>query len=64
MSNVATIAFKIGPEHYTVIKAMAATQNMSISQFVRETVERALDLDVQARRLQDFFDRQISWTDD
>ena len=35
MSNTALISFKIGPEHYAVLKAMAASQNVSLSQFVR-----------------------------
>ena len=59
MSNVATVSFKIGPEHFAVLKAMAQAQEMSVSQFVRETVERSLELDVQARRLAAFFER---WT--
>ena len=55
MSNTALIRFKIGPEHYAVLKAMASSQHKSISQFVRETVVLALNLDDQAERLAEFF---------
>ena len=47
MSNVATVSFKIAPDHYAVLKAMAAGEGLSVSQFVRETVERALELERQ-----------------
>ena len=55
MSNVATVSFKIAPDRYAILKAMAASQDLSISQFVRETVERALDLDQQVERLATLF---------
>ena len=57
MSNTALVSFKIAPEHYAVLKAMAESQQKSLSQFVRETVELALDLDEQARLLAAFFAR-------
>ena len=57
MSNVATVSFKMRPEYYAVVKAMAESQGLSLSEFVRDTVERALELDVQARRLQALFAR-------
>ena len=55
MSNVATVSFKIAPDRYAILKAMAASQGLSVSQFVRETVERALDLDQQVERLSTLF---------
>ncbi len=55
MSNVALVSFKIQPDYYTVLKALAVSQGKSLSELVRETVERALELDQQARLLASFF---------
>jgi len=55
MSNVATVSFKIAPDRYAILKAMAAGEGLSVSQFVRETVDRALDLDRQVERLSTLF---------
>jgi uncharacterized protein (DUF1778 family) len=57
MSNTAIISFKVAPDQYAVLKAMASSQHKSLSQFVRETVEQALDLESQARLLASFFAR-------
>ena len=51
MSNVATVSFKIAPDRYAVLKAMAAGEGLSVSEFVRRTVEGALDLERQVERL-------------
>ena len=55
MSNVATVSFKIAPDHYAVLKAMAVGEGLSVSQFVRETVERALELERQVELLATVF---------
>ena len=55
MANTALVSFKLSPDHYAVLKAMAEGQGKSLSEMVRETVEYALDLDRQARLLQEFF---------
>ncbi len=55
MSNVAVVSFKMEPDHYAVLRALAAGQGKSLSEFVRETVEQALDLDRQVRALASFF---------
>jgi hypothetical protein len=52
------IQHSIGHERaggYAVLKAMATSRHKSFSQFVRETVVEALDLDDQAERLAEFF---------
>ena len=55
MSYGATISFKIAPDYYAVVKAMAAGQGKSVSEFVRETVEGALELEREAERLAALF---------
>ena len=45
MSNVATVSFKIAPDRYAILKAMAEGEGVSVSRFVRETVEGALELE-------------------
>ena len=55
MANTALVSFKLSPDRYAVLKAMAEGQGKSLSEMVRETVEYALDLDRQARLLQEFF---------
>jgi predicted DNA-binding protein len=51
MSNTAIVSFKVAPEQYTVLKAMAASKGKSLSELVRETVEEALDLEAQMERV-------------
>ena len=55
MSNSALVSFKLPPEHYAVLKAMAKGQRVSLSQFVRETVILALDLERHGDRLAAMF---------
>ena len=55
MTYAATISFKIAPDYYAVVKAMAAGQRKSVSEFVRETVEQALELEQEAERLAALF---------
>ena len=55
MSNVATVSFKIAPDRYAILKAMAQGEGLSVSQLVRETVERALELERQVVRLSALF---------
>ncbi len=51
MSNAATVSFKLAADHYAILRAMASGQGKTISEFLRETVVRALELDRQAQRL-------------
>jgi predicted DNA-binding protein len=55
MSNSALVSFKVAPERYAVLKAMAESREQTLSEFIRETLEQALDLDRQARLLATFF---------
>ena len=55
--NTAIVCFKLPPDRYAVLKAMAEAQGKSLSELVRETVESALDLERQARLLHEFFVR-------
>ena len=55
MSNVTTVSLKMAPEHYAVIKAMALGQGLSVSEFLRDTLQEALDLDRQMERLASMF---------
>ena len=55
MSNVATVSFKLSPEQYAVLRAMALSESKSVSWFVREVVSEALDLDRQIERLASLF---------
>jgi len=57
MSNTAIVSFKLPPERYAVLKAMAEGQGKSLSEMVRETVEWSLDLEGQARRMREYFMR-------
>ena len=45
MANIATVSFKLSPDQYTVLKALAASVDQSVSEFVRETVTDHLELD-------------------
>ena len=51
MANTATVSFKLPPEYYTVVKAMAAAESRSVSTFLRELVEEVLELDREMERL-------------
>jgi predicted DNA-binding protein len=55
MANVATVSFKLSPEGYAVLKAMAAGEGRSVSEFVRATVTEALELEREVERLVEFF---------
>ena len=46
-------------DYFAAMKAMAASQGKSLSEFVRETLESALQLDVQAKRLAAFYARTM-----
>ena len=51
MSNVATVSFKIAPELCTVLRTLAECQGLSLSAFVRRTIQEALDLERKAERV-------------
>ena len=55
MSNVATVSFKVAPEHYAVLKALAEGEGITISQLVRRTVEGTLELERKVERLAALF---------
>ena len=55
MSNITTVSLKMAPEHYAVVKAMAQGQGVSVSEFLRETLQDALDLERQMERLASLF---------
>ena len=51
MPNNVTVSCKVDPAHYTVLQALAASDNKPLSQFIRDTLIRALDLEYHAERL-------------
>lgn len=55
MSNVATVSFKLSPEQYTVLRALASSTGKSTSEFVRDIVSETLDLDRKIVQLGVFF---------
>lgn len=55
MSKRRTVSFTVRPDQYLVLRAMAAGANKSLSAYLRETVDAALDLDRQAERLAALF---------
>ncbi len=55
MNKSALVSFRLKPDHYAVLKALAGGQGTSLSEPVRETVEEALDLKSRAQQLQEFF---------
>ena len=57
MPNTATVSFKLPPDRYAVLKALADGRGKTLSELVRETVEWALELDRRARLLKEFFAR-------
>lgn len=59
MSNSALVSFKLPPEYYAVLKAMAKGQRVSLSEFVRETVVLALDLEGHGERLAAMFAEEL-----
>ena len=56
MTNSAMISFRLEPDH-AVVKAMARSRGTPVSEFVREAVERALELDAHSRRFAAFIAR-------
>jgi hypothetical protein len=55
VSNSTPISFRIAPEHYAILRAMADARGRSISNLVRETVVEALELDRQLEQLASLF---------
>jgi hypothetical protein len=55
MSRSATVSFKLTPEHYTLLKAMALAEGHSVSEFLRELVIDVLELDSQLELLAGLF---------
>lgn len=58
MPNVATVSFKVSPEHYAVLKALAVN-NGGISQLCRDTIVEALDLDGKAEQMAALFSASV-----
>ena len=59
MSNVATVSFKLPPDYYTVLKAIAAGKSTTVSELVRDTVIMSLDLDLKAAAITSFLSRSV-----
>ena len=55
MSNTATISFKIKPDYYTLLRAMAAGEGVSLSEYVRDAVIESKQLEIKAQALSSFF---------
>lgn len=55
MNHSALVSFRVTPERYALLKALADAQGKSLSELVRDTVEEALDLEERARELQEYF---------
>jgi hypothetical protein len=51
MANSVTVSCKVDPAHYTVLQALAAGDNKPLSQFIRDTLVQALDLEHHTERL-------------
>ena len=51
MSNVATVSFKISPDRYAILRALAEGEGVSVSALVRRTVQEALDLERKGEHL-------------
>jgi hypothetical protein len=50
-SNTATVSFKLTPEYYALLRAMAGAQGKTVSMYVREVLCEALDMKGQVDRL-------------
>lgn len=55
MNDKAIVSFRLEPDRYAVLQALADGEGKSLSELVRETVEEALDLDERTRQLREFF---------
>lgn len=55
MSNIVNVSFKVSPEHYTILVAMAQNGHGSLSEFCREVIIEALDLNSKVDDLASFF---------
>jgi len=57
MPNTATVSFKLPPDRYAVLEALADGRSKPLSELVCEIVEWALKLERHARLLKEFFAR-------
>lgn len=55
MANTALVSFKLPPEHYTILVAIAEGRDTTVSELVRETVTGALELPAHAERIASLF---------
>jgi hypothetical protein len=51
MPKNVTVSAKLTPEQFTVLQALAASDNRSLSAFIRDTLVDALDLDAEFQRM-------------
>ena len=55
MSNCMTVSFKLAPEYYVLVKAMAQAAGATVSEYLRDTVLEALNLEHEMDRLASLF---------
>ena len=51
MPKTITVSAKLTPEQFTVLQALAASDNLPLSTFIRNTLVDALDLDAEYQRM-------------
>lgn len=55
MANCMTVSFKLAPEYYALVKAMAQGTGTTVSEFLRDSVLEALNLEGEMERLASLF---------
>ena len=56
MGNTTVVSFKVAPRHHAMLRALASSRHMTLSEFLREAVAEALQLDEQADRFRALFE--------
>lgn len=55
MANINLVSFKLPPDHFTVLKALAAAEGITLSEYVRRVVSEGCQLEAKAAQLAEFF---------
>jgi hypothetical protein len=65
MANTVTVSFKMSPEDYVVLEALAVVGNRTVSELCRDTVANGLRLHERKGQLASFFaqDKRMSETE-